>query len=106
YKARQTALDRVVALKMVLAGPHASRGVVVRFLAEAQAVARFQHPNIVQIYEVGEFGGMPYFSLEFVAGGPLSKKIAREPQPPTYAAATVEQLARAVQYAHERGIAH
>jgi serine/threonine-protein kinase len=106
YKARQIALNRVVAIKMILAGPHASKETTARFLAEAQAVARFQHQNLVQVFEVGEFDGMPYFSLEFVDGGTLAKKIAREPQPPKYAAETVEQLARAMQYAHDRGIAH
>src|SRR5205085_2144889 len=65
-----------------------------------------QHPNIVQIFEVGSFEGLPYFSLEFVDGGPLSKRIAREPQPPRFAAAVSETLARAVQYAHDRGVVH
>ncbi|MBM3980276.1 MAG: serine/threonine protein kinase [Planctomycetes bacterium] len=106
YRARQHGLDRVVALKMILAGPHASPSVVARFRAEAQAVARFQHPNLVQVFEVGEHEAMPYMALEFVDGGTLAKKIAREPQPPAFAAETVEQLARAMQYAHDRGIAH
>jgi serine/threonine-protein kinase len=106
YKARQTALDRVVALKMILAGAYAAGETVARFEAEARAVARFQHPNIVQVFEVGRHDGLPYFSLEFVEGGTLAKKIAREPQPPAFAAETVEKLARAVQYAHDRGIVH
>src|SRR5207237_1353361 len=66
----------------------------------------FQHPNIVQIFEVGEFEGLPYFSLEFVDGGPLSRAIRGEPQPPRFAAGVTEQLARAVQYAHDRGVVH
>ena len=106
WKALQIRLDRVVALKMILAGPHATAAAVGRFEAEARAVARFQHPNIVQIFEVGEFHGMPFFSLEFVDGGPLSAKIAREPQPPRYAADVAEKLARAMQYAHDRGVIH
>lgn len=106
YRARQHGLDRVVALKMILAGPHASPTVVARFRAEAQAVARFQHPNLVQVFEVDDFDNMPYMALEFVDGGTLAKKIAREPQPPAFAAETVEKLARAMQYAHDRGIAH
>jgi tetratricopeptide (TPR) repeat protein len=106
YRAREHGLDRVVALKMILAGPHASPSVVARFRAEAQAVARFQHPNLVQVFAVGEHEAMPYMALEFVDGGTLAKKIAREPQPPKFAAETVEQLARAMQYAHDRGIAH
>ena len=63
YQARQIALDRVVALKMILAGSHAGTEERRRFRAEAEAVARLQHPNIVQVHEVGEAGGLPYFSL-------------------------------------------
>jgi len=66
YKARQTELDRLVALKMVIAGVHARPEEVQRFRIEAEAVAKLQHPNIVQIYEVGEVGGTPYISFEFV----------------------------------------
>ena len=106
YQARQVGLDRLVALKMILAGAHARKKDLDRFRAEAQAVARFQHPNIVQIYEVGEADGLPYFSLEFVDGGTLAGKIHREPQPPRFAAETIEALARAMQYAHDRGVVH
>ena len=106
YKARQLGLERLVALKMIIGGSAASDQAVRRFLVEAQAVARFQHPGIVQIYEVGEFETLPYFSLEFVDGGTLSEKVAKEPQLPKYAAIIVEQLARAMQYSHERGIVH
>lgn len=106
FKARQIGLDRIVALKMILAGAHASSEAIGRFDAEARAVARFQHPNIIQIYEIGQCGDMPYFSLEFVNGGTLSRKIAREPQEPRYAAAVVETLARAMHYAHERNVIH
>src|SRR4051812_47504764 len=66
YRARQAGLNRLVALKMVLAGSHASAQELARFRTEAEAVARLQHPNIVQVYEVGEHDGCPYFSLEFV----------------------------------------
>ena len=79
YKARHFALKRIVALKMVLDAPYASAAALVRFRAEAEAVAKLQHPNIVQVYEVGECGGRPYFSLEFVEGGSLDKKIAGTP---------------------------
>jgi eukaryotic-like serine/threonine-protein kinase len=106
YKARQVALDRIVALKMILAGPHAREKDLKRFEAEARAVGKFQHPNIVQIHEVGDAGGLPYFSLEFVPEGSLSQKINRDPQAPRYAAEIVEALARAMHYAHERGIIH
>lgn len=106
WKARHVALDRVVALKMILGGANAPPSLLARFRDEARAVAKFQHPHIVQVFEVGEFAGLPYFSLEYVDGGTLSKKIAREPQPPRYAAGVVETLARAVQYAHDRNVIH
>jgi serine/threonine-protein kinase len=106
YKARQTDLRRPVALKMILAGAHASAGQLERFRAEARAEARLQHPNIVQVYEIGEHDGLPYFSQEFVDGGNLGQKTERQPQPPRDAARLVETLARAVHYAHERGVIH
>ena len=106
YKARHLALNRIVALKMVLAGAHADAGQLARFNSEAQAVARFQHLNIVQIYEVGAADGLPYFSLEFVDGGSLTSKFARTPQTPKLAAELVEALARAMSYAHDRGVIH
>src|SRR5262249_3384095 len=92
------------ALKMVLTGAHASPQQLDRFYQEARSVARLQHPNIVQIYEVGEHDGLPYFSLEFVDGGTLDKLIGRHPQPPRVAAQMVAPLARAVHFAHEQNI--
>src|SRR5262249_55109520 len=106
YKARQPGLQRVVALKMILAGTHAAPEQLERFRTEAEAVARLQHPNIVQVYEVGEENGCPYFSLEFVDGDSLAKRIETAPQPPREAARIVRDLARAMQLAHERGILH
>jgi serine/threonine-protein kinase len=106
YKARQKSLNRIVALKMVLAGAHAGERELKRFRAEAESVARLVHPNIVQIYEVGEQDGLPFFSFEYVDGGSLDKKLAGTPQPAREAAELAEKLARAVQYAHECGIIH
>lgn len=106
YKAQQKGLRRLVALKMVLSGVHASPLQLKRFRTEADAVARLVHPNIVQIYEVGDHDGTPYFSLEFVDGGPLDKQIGGKAQPPREAANLVETLARAMHFAHERNIIH
>jgi serine/threonine protein kinase len=106
YKARHLALKRTVALKMVLAGGHASPSELARFRIEAEAVARLQHPNIVQVHEVGEADGHPYFALELVEGGNLAKKIAGKPLPARAAAWLVEALARAMQLAHSRNVVH
>jgi hypothetical protein len=106
YKARQVRLQRLVALKMILAGAHAGPQELARFRREAEAVAQLQHPHIVQIYEVGEQKGQPYFSLEFVDGGSLAQKLAGTPLPAYQAAQLVETLARAVHAAHERDIIH
>jgi tetratricopeptide (TPR) repeat protein len=106
YLARQTALDRLVAVKMILSGLHAGPAELARFRTEAEAVARLQHPNIVQVFEVGQHDGRPFFSMEYVAGGSLDRRVAGVPQPPRAAAGLVETLARAVHAAHERGIVH
>jgi tetratricopeptide (TPR) repeat protein/predicted Ser/Thr protein kinase len=106
YQAQQTALRRMVALKMILHAGHAGRDERRRFHAEAEAVAQLQHPNIVQVYEVGRHDGMPYFSLEFCAGGSLEKQLDGTPWEPKRAAALVEVLARAMQAAHQAGIIH
>jgi tetratricopeptide (TPR) repeat protein len=106
YQARQLRLNRQVALKMVLAGAHAGGDQLARFFVEAEAVAGLQHPNIVQIYEVGTHDGLPYFSLEFVDGGTLAQKLGGKPQPPKEAARLLEAVARGVVCAHQRGIIH
>jgi WD40 repeat protein/tRNA A-37 threonylcarbamoyl transferase component Bud32 len=106
YKARQAGLNRLAALKMILAAEHASDEERLRFEIEAQAVAKLQHPNIVQIYEVSEEEGRPYFSLEFVDGGTLSGRLDNNPLPARQAADLIEPLARAIHYAHENGILH
>jgi serine/threonine protein kinase len=106
YKARHLSLNRLVALKMVLAGAHAAPGDLARFRTEAEAVASLQHPNIVQIYEIGEREGCPYLALEFVNGGSLAQALASQPLPPRDAAQLTETLARAVHAAHQRNIVH
>jgi len=106
YKARQTALQRVVALKMILSGGFADPETILRFQSEALAVARLQHPNIVQIFDSGTYEQQPYFSMEYVDGCTLSRWMADKPQAPRVAAAMVETLARAIHYAHENGIIH
>ncbi len=106
YKARHLTLKRTVALKMVLAGGHARSGQLARFRIEAETVARLQHPNIVQIHEVGEAQGHPYCALEFVEGGDLASHIGGGPMPAQEAARLVEALARATQLAHSRNVVH
>jgi serine/threonine protein kinase len=106
YKARQLGLDRTVALKMVLTGFHAGPKDLARFRAEAEALARLQHPNIVQIYDVGEAGDRPYFVFEFVDGGSLAHYLQGTPQPVRPAARFVETLARTVHVAHGNGVIH
>jgi serine/threonine protein kinase/tetratricopeptide (TPR) repeat protein len=106
YKARQIGLNRLVALKMVLAAGRASTEEVARFRAEAEAVAYLHHPNIVQVYDVGVFEGLPYFSLEFCRGGTLADRASNRPLPPRLAARIVRDVARAVHHAHQRNILH
>jgi hypothetical protein len=106
YKARQIHLNRLVALKMVLNVRYAGAEDLLRFRLEGETLADFQHPNIVQVYDVGAQNGCPFFSMEFVGGGSLAQKIARQPQRPAEAAALVETLARAIHTAHLRGIVH
>jgi len=106
YHARQTGLNRPVALKVILAGAQAGASDRQRMRREAEAVARLQHPNAVQIYDIGEHDGCLYLSLEYVAGGSLDRRLSDRPLPPANAARLVEQLAGAVQAAHDAGIVH
>ena len=93
YKARQFSLNRLVALKMILAGEHAGPEQIARFRVEAEAVARMQHANIVQVYEVGEYAGRSFCSLEFCPGGSLAERFQGQPQPARTAATLVRTLA-------------
>jgi WD40 repeat protein len=106
YKARQVGLNRLVALKMILAGPHAGPRDLARFRQEAEAAARLHHPNIVQVHAVGEAAGQPFFVLEYVEGGSLAHRLRGDPQPVRVAARLVETLARAVHYAHQNHVVH
>ena len=106
YKALQTTLNRVVALKMILDAAHAGAEQRLRFRAEAEAIASLQHPNIVQIYDWGEQDGRPYFALEFIDGGSLDRRLAGTPLPPAEAVVLIETLARAMHVAHQRNIIH
>jgi serine/threonine-protein kinase len=105
FEARQLALGRTVAVKMISGGCLGPK-VVARFRREVEAVARLQHPNVVQIFEVGQVNGQPFFSMEYVAGGNLAGLLARQPPTPRRAAELTATLARAVQAAHEAGIVH
>jgi serine/threonine protein kinase/tetratricopeptide (TPR) repeat protein len=106
YKARHIPLKRVVALKMLPAGSQADADLQARFRAEAEVVARLQHPNIVQVHDVGEHEGQVYLTMEYVEGSTLAGKLAGTPLPPRAAAELAETLARAVHYAHQRGVIH
>jgi hypothetical protein len=106
YQARQQGLNRRVALKMILAGKHSGPQTLARFRAEAESVARLVHPHIVQIYEIGEHDGCPFFSQEYVAGGSLGVRLGGVPQSARASASFVETLAEAVHYAHQQGLIH
>ena len=106
YKARQKGLSRIVALKMILAGKLANADDLKRFRIEAEAAAQLQHVNIVAIYDVGEVDGQPYFSMEYVKGTSLHQRVGKEVLPSKLAAHYVEQVARALHYAHQKGILH
>ncbi len=106
YRARQLSLGRTVALKMILGGGPGSAAGGRRLRNEAEAAARLQHPGIVAIYEVGEWQGQPFFSMEHVAGTTLAALVREHPLPAARAAHYVEAVARAVQHAHENGVLH
>ena len=106
FRANHMRLGRAVALKMMLAGALAGPREKARFQREAEAAAGLRHPNVVQIYDVGDAGGHPYFTMELVDGGSLAQRLIGAPQPARQAAELVATLAEAVQAAHECGIVH
>jgi WD40 repeat protein/tetratricopeptide (TPR) repeat protein len=106
YKALQTKLKRLVAVKMILIGGQAGETDLARFRLEAEAIAQIQNPHIVQIHEIGEHDGLPYMALEFCAGGSLAGQLDGTPWPPRKAARLVQTLAEAMNAAHEVGVVH
>ena len=106
FRARQISLDREVAVKMILRGRLASESDLQRFLAEASATARLEHPNIVPVYEAGDIEGRPFFSMQLVEGETLADRVAAGPMPQREAAQVVAAIARAIGVAHRQGILH
>src|SRR5262245_48075141 len=106
FRARQLGANRLVALKMIRAVEHASPTDRLRFQIETEAVARLHHPNIVQLHEVGEVRGQPFFSLEFCDSGTLAERLKKQRPTPRESAQLIETLARAMHYAHLRGVVH
>ncbi len=106
YKARQQNPNRIVALKMILAGEHAGPRERTRLRNEAEAAAQIAHPNIVQIIESGEHDGLPFLAMEYVDGGNLTRMLRATPQPIRWASRLTETLARAIHVAHKAGIVH
>jgi hypothetical protein len=106
FRARQISLNREVAVKMILRGRLASESDLQRFLAEASATARLEHPNIVPVYEVGDVDGRPFFSMQLVEGETLSQRVADSPLPQRQSAEIVATIARAIDFAHQRGVLH
>ena len=106
FRARQKSLNRTVALKVISLGQWASKAHLKRFRLEAEAAAKFEHPGIVPIHEVGERDGSCYFSMKFVEGGQLDEVVRRAPMSIRQAAELIAKVARTVHYAHEHGILH
>src|SRR5881296_3332984 len=106
YKARQKSLDRIVAVKRILAGQFAGKQMTQRFRGEAAAAGTLQHPNIVAIHEVGVHEGQHFFSMDYVEGQNLAQLVGNRPLPAAKAARYVKLIAEAIQYAHQQGILH
>jgi WD40 repeat protein/serine/threonine protein kinase len=106
YKARQVSLNRIVAVKMILAGQFASEAEVQRFYAEARAAANLQHPNIVAIHEVGQHENQHYFSMDYIEGKSLAQVVRESPLFAERAASYLKTIAEAIEFAHKQGTLH
>ncbi len=106
YKARQVRLNRIVALKMILAGQFAGQADVQRFYTEAESAASLDHPGIVPIFEVGNHDGQHYFSMGFIDGESLAHKVSAGPLPPREAAELAKKISESIAYAHQHGVIH
>jgi WD40 repeat protein/tRNA A-37 threonylcarbamoyl transferase component Bud32 len=106
YKARQSKLNRIVAVKMILSGELASQEAISRFFTEAQAAATLDHPGIVPVYEIGDHEGKHYFTMGYIEGKSLAEKVSQGPLPPKEAAEMTRKIAEAIAYAHSKGVIH
>src|SRR4029077_12685180 len=106
YRARQVSLNRIIAVKMLLAGPLATKEFVERFRTEPPAAASLQHPNIVAIHEVGFAEGQHFFAMDYVEGLTLAQLVAQGPLPGRQAATYLKTIAEAIHFAHERNVLH
>ena len=106
YRAAQHGSQRQVAVKMLLSEQAATPGMLERFRAEAEAVASLDHPHILPIYEAGEYGGLPFYSMKLADGGSLREHVTRFRDQPRRTAELMTRVARAVHHAHQRGILH
>jgi serine/threonine-protein kinase len=106
FRARQISLGRIVALKMILRGELASASDLTRFRAEAESAARLHHPHVTAVYEIGDHEGQPFFSMQFVEGTTLARRIAEGPLPAREAARLLLPVCRAIAEAHRNGLLH
>ncbi|MBI3724707.1 protein kinase [bacterium] len=106
YKARHPALDRIVALKVLIAGQMASATQMKRFQREAELAGKLKHPSIVQIHDVGQIGNYQYFTMDYIEGSPLSEKVKRRDVPVRQAIEIARDMALALAHAHAQGVIH
>src|SRR5262249_26048785 len=105
-RAREGARGRIVAIKRLLRGPDSTAQDVERFRHEAQAASRLAHPHVVPVFQVGEVAGQPFFTMQYVEGSTLARKLADGPMPEAEAARLLIPICRAIHYAHEQSVVH